>query len=68
MSYFLMILQVALNRLRMNDFKRPGNSQLQHPQKLVVIELILVAFMVLTVGVALQYLYLSTCRLISIKL
>ena len=68
MSYFLMILQVALNRLRMNDFKRPGNSQLQHPQKLVVIELILVAFMMLTVGVALQYPYLSTCRLISIKL
>ena len=68
MPYFLMILQVALNRLRTNDFKRPGNSQLQHPQKLIVIELIIVAFMVLTVGVALQYLYLSTCRLISIKL
>ena len=68
MPYFLMFLKVALNRLRMKDFKRPGNSQLQHPQKLVVIELILVAFMVLTVGVALQYLYLSTCRLISIKL
>ena len=67
MPYFLMILQVALNRLRMN-FKRPENSLLQHPQKLVVIELIIVAFMVLTVGVALQYLYLSTCRLISIKL
>ena len=68
MSYFLMILQVALNRLRMNDFKRPGNSQLQHPQKLVVMELIIVAFMVLAVGVALQYPYLSTCRLISVKL
>ena len=68
MPYFLMILQVALNRLRMNDFKRPENSLLQHPQKLVVIELIIVAFMVLTVGAALQYLYLSTCRLISIKL
>ena len=68
MPYFLMILQVALNRLRMNDFKRPENSLLQHPQKLVVIELIIVAFMVLTVGVALQYLYLSTCMLISIKL
>ena len=68
MPYFLMFLKVALNRLRMKDFKRPGNSQLQHPQKLVVIELIIVAFMVLTVGVALHYLYLSTCRLISIKL
>ena len=68
MPYFLMFLKVALNRLRMKDFKRPGNSQLQHPQKLVVIELILVAFMMLTVGVALQYPYLSTCRLISIKL
>ena len=68
MPYFLMFLKVALNRLRMNDFKRPGNSQLQHPQKLVVIELILVAFMILTGGVALQYPYLSTCRLISIKL
>ena len=68
MPYFLMFLKVALNRLRMNDFKRPGNSQLQHPQKLVVIELILVAFMMLTVGVALQYPYLSTYRLISIKL
>ena len=68
MPYFLMFLQVALNRLRMNDFKRPGNSQLQHPQKLVVIELITVAFMVLTVGVALQFLYLSICRLISINL
>ena len=68
MPYFLMFLQVALNRLRMNDFKRPGNSQLQHPQKLVVIELIIVAFMVLAVGVALQYPYLSTYRLISIKL
>ena len=63
-----MFLQAALNRLRMNDFKRTGNSQLQHPQKLVVIELILVAFMILTVGVALHHPYLSTCRLISIKL
>ena len=68
MPYFLMFLKVALNRLRMKDIKRPENSQLQHPQKLVVIELILVAFMMLTVGVALQYPYLSTCRLISIKL
>ena len=68
MPYFLMFLQVALNRLRMSYFKRPGNSQLQHPQKLVVIELIIVAFMVFVVGVALQYPYLSTCRLISIKL
>ena len=68
MPYFLMFLKVALNRLRMKDFKRPGNSQLQHPQKLVVIELILVAFMILTVGVALQHPYLRTCRLISIKL
>ena len=67
MPYFLIFLQVALNRLRMNDFK--GEIlQLQHPQKLVVIELILVAFMVLKVGAALQYPYLSTCRLISIKL
>ena len=62
-----MLLQVALNRLRMNDFKREI-LQLQHPQTLVVIELIIVAFMVLTVGAALQYPYLSTCRLISIKL
>ena len=68
MPYFLMFLQVVLNRLRMNYFKRPGNSQLQHPQKLVVIELIIVAFMVFVVGVALQYPYLSTCRLILIKL
>ena len=68
MPYFLMFLQVALNRLRMNDFKRPGNSQLQLPQKLVFIELVTVAFMVLAVGVALQYPYLSTYRLISIKL
>ena len=67
MPYFLMFLQVALNRLRMNDFKREI-LQLQHPQTLVVIELIIVAFMVLTVGAALQYPYLSTCRLISIKL
>ena len=62
-----MFLQVALNRLRMNDFKREI-LQLQHPQTLVFIELIIVAFMVLTVGAALQYPYLSTCRLISIKL
>ena len=67
MPYFLMFLQVALNRLRMNDFKRQI-LQLQHPQTLVVIELIIVAFMVLTVGAALQYPYLSTYRLISIKL
>ena len=67
MPYFLMFLQVALNRLRMNDFKREI-LQLQHPQTLVVIELIIVAFMVLTVGAALQYPYLSTYRLISIKL
>ena len=62
-----MFLQVALNRLRMNDFKREI-LQLQHPQNLVVIKLLIVAFMVLTVGAALQYPYLSTCRLISIKL
>ena len=67
MPYFLMFLQVALNRLRMNDFKREI-LQLQHPQTLVVIEPIIVAFMVLAVGVALQYPYLNTCRLISIKL
>ena len=67
MQYFLMFLQVALNRLRMNDFKREI-LQLQHPQKLVVIKLLIVAFLVLTVGAALQYPYLSTCRLISIKL
>ena len=63
-----MFLQVALNRLRMNDFKRPGILQLQHPQSLVVIKLLIVAFMVLTVGAALQHPYLSTYRLISIKL
>ena len=34
MQYFLMFLQVALNRLRMNDFKREI-LQLQHPQNLV---------------------------------
>ena len=62
-----MFLQVALNRLRMNDFKREI-LQLQHPQNLVVMKLLIVAFMVLTVGAALQYPYLSTCRLISIKL
>ena len=67
MLYFLMFLQVALYRLRMNDLKR-GILQSQHPQKLVVIELIIVAFMVLTVGAALQHPYLSTYRLISIKL
>ena len=68
MPYFLMFLQVALNRLRMNDFNRPGILQLQHPQNLVVIKLLIVAFMVLTVGVALQHPYLSTYRLISDKL
>ena len=62
-----MFLQVALNRLRMNDFKR-GILQLQHPQNLLLIQLFIVAFMVLTVGAALQYPYLSTYRLISIKL
>ena len=67
MQYFLMFLQVALNRLRMNDLKREI-LQLQHPQNLVVIKLLIVAFMVLTVGAALQYPYLSSCRLISIKL
>ncbi|CAH3195898.1 unnamed protein product [Porites evermanni] len=60
-------LRVALNRLRMNDFKT-GILQLQHPQNLAVIELLIVAFMVLTVGAALQQLYLSTYRLISDKL
>ena len=35
---------------------------------MIVIELLIVAFMVLTVGVALQYPYLSTYRLISDKL
>ena len=63
-----MFLQVALNRLRMNDFNRPGILQLQHPQNLVVIELIIVAFMVFVVGAALQHPNLSTYRLISIKL
>ena len=63
-----MFLQVALNRLRMKDFNRPGILQLQHPQNIGVIKLILVAFMVLTVGAALQHPYLSTYRLISIKL
>ena len=58
-----MFLQVALYRLRMNDLKR-GILQLQHPHNLVVI----FAFMVLTVGAALQYPYLSTYRLISLKL
>ena len=67
MPYFLMFLQVVLYRLRMNAVKR-GILQLQNPQKMVVIKLLLVAFMVLTVGVALQYLYPSTYRLISDKL
>ena len=67
MPYFLMFLQVVLYRLRMNAVKR-GILQLQNPQKMVLIELILVAFMVLTVGVALQYPYPSTYRLISDKL
>ena len=67
MPYFFMFLQVALNLLRMNDFKR-GILQLQHPQNLIVIELLIVAFMVLTVGAALQHPYLSTYRLILIKL
>ena len=62
-----MFLQVALNRLRMNDFNR-GILQLQHPHNLVLITLLIVAFMVLTVGAALQHPYLSTYRLISIKL
>ena len=48
----------------MNAVKR-GILQLQSPQKLVVIKLVIVTFMVLTVGVALQYPYLSTYRLIS---
>ena len=68
MPYFLMFLQVALNRLRMNDFNRPGILQLQHPQNLIVTELLIVAFMVLTVGAAHHHPYLSTYRLISIKL
>ena len=67
MPYFLMFLQVVLYRLRMNAVKR-GILQLQNPQKMLVIKLLLVAFMVLTVGVALQYLYPSTYRLISDKL
>ena len=67
MPYFLMFLQVVLYRLRMNAVKR-GILQLQNLQKMVVIELVLVAFMVLTVGVALQYPYPSTYRLISDKL
>ena len=62
-----MFLQVVLYRSRMNAVKR-GILQLQNPQKMVLIQLILVAFMVLTVGVALQYPYLSTYRLISDKL
>ena len=67
MPYFLMFLQVVLYRSRMNAVKR-GILQLQNPQKMVVIELILVSFMALTVGVALQYSYPSTYRLISDKL
>ena len=67
MPYFLMFLQVALYRLRMNDLKR-GILQLQHPHNLVVIKILIFAFMVLTLGAALQYPYLSTYRLISIKL
>ena len=67
MPYFLTFLQVVLYRSRMNAVKR-GILQLQNPQKMVVIKLFGVAFMVLTVGVALQYLYLSTYRLISDKL
>ena len=51
MPYFLMFLQVVLYRSRMNAGKR-GLLQLQNPQKMVVIELLGVAFMVLTVGVA----------------
>ena len=62
-----MFLQVVLYRSRMNAVKR-GILQLKNPQKMIVIELLGVAFMVLTVGVALQYPYLSTYRLISIKL
>ena len=67
MLYFLMFLQVVLYRLRMNAVKR-GILQLQNLQKMVVIKLVLVAFMVLTVGVAFQYPYPSTYRLISDKL
>ena len=67
MPYFLMLLQVVLYRSRMNAVKR-GILQLQNPQKMIVIELLGVAFMVLTVGAALQHPYLSTYRLISIKL
>ena len=67
MPYFLMFLQVVLYRLRMNAVKR-GILQLQNPQKMVDIKLFGVAFMVLTVGVAFQYPYPSTYRLISDKL
>ena len=66
--YFLMFLQVALNRLIMNDLNRPGILQLQHPQNFLLIKLLIVAFMVLTVGAAHQYPYRSTYRLISDKL
>ena len=62
-----MFLQVVLYRSRMNAVKR-GILQLQIPQKMMLIKLLGVAFMVLTVGVALQYPYLSTYRLISDKL
>ena len=67
MPYFLMLLQVVLYRSRMNAVKR-GILQLQNPQKMIVIELLGVAFMVLAVGVAFQYPYPSTYRLISDKL
>ena len=62
-----MFLQVVLYRSRMNAVKR-GILQLQNPQKMVVIKLFGVAFMVLSVGAALQYPYPSTYRLISDKL
>ena len=60
-----MFLQIALNRLRMNDFNRPGILQLQHPSNLLLTKLLIVAFMVLTFGAALQHPYISTYRLIS---
>ena len=67
MPYFYTFYQVAFYRSRMNAVKR-GILQLQSLQKIVVIKLVIVTFMVLTVGVALQYPYLSTYRLISDKL
>ena len=67
MPYFVTFLQVVLYRSRMNAVKR-GILQLQNPQKMMVIKLLGVAFMVLTVGVAFQYPYPSTYRLISDKL